>query len=194
MVDKNALSNLKSWIDSVPLVDIHSHLNGEHPAAEDPKEIIFYHYIVTELISAGAPPEVFSQNLSFEDAMKRALPYFKLIRNTSTHWCLMKMLRDLYGFEGEEINQENWRDLRDAILSHAEKRDWYKKILEKTGLKKGFLTFSSSESVLEGLTKVNIIFVLLGGSFLAYKPYGSWCRYRPGLGGISSGMPRTLHG
>jgi len=59
----------------------------------------------------------------------------------------MKMLRDLYGFEEEEINQENWKDLRDTILSHAEKRDWYTKVLEKTGLKKGFLTFRYEEEV-----------------------------------------------
>jgi len=143
---KSTFSRLKTWVDSVPLVDVHCHINGEHPAAEDPKEVVFYHYIVTELTSAGMPREALSPDLSFEEVMRRTLPYFKLIRNTSTYWCLMKMLRDLYGFEGDEINENNWKDLRDAIISRTKEKDWYKRILtEKTKLRKGFLTFRHDE-------------------------------------------------
>ena len=146
--EKGLLSRLKTWIDSVQLVDVHCHIDGERPAAEDPKEIIFYHYIVTELVSAGAPPEAFSDDLSFEETMERTLPYFRMIRNTSTHWCLMKMLRDLYGFQGDEIDSKNWKELRDAIISHAKERERYKRILtEKTNLKRGFLTFRYDEEI-----------------------------------------------
>jgi len=141
-------STLKTWIDSLQLVDVHSHINGEHPAAEDPKEIIFYHYVVTEMRSAGAPPEAFSAGLSFEEVMKRTLPYFKLIRNTSTHWCLMKMLKELYAFGEDEINEANWKSLRDAILSRAKERNWYRAVLaEKARLKKGFLTFRYDKEI-----------------------------------------------
>jgi len=146
--DRSLFSRLKTWIDSVQLVDVHCHINGERPAAGDPKEIVFYHYIITELTSAGVPLEAFSSDFSFEQVMRRTLPYFKLIRNTSTHWCLMKMLRDLYGFEGDEINEKNWKDLRDAIISQAKERDWYKAVLtEKTKLRKGFLTFRYDEEI-----------------------------------------------
>jgi len=61
----------------------------------------------------------------------------------------MKILKDLYGFQGDEINERNWRDLRDIILLHTRDRDWYRQILEKTKLKKGFLTFRYDEEIPE---------------------------------------------
>ncbi len=147
MGDEGLFSDLKEWVDSIPLVDIHCHINGEKPAAEDPKEIIFYHYIATELMSAGAPPKAFSPNISFEEAMKLTLPYFKMIRNTSTYWCLMKILRDLYGFEENEINEKNWRRIQELILSHVDEENWYRRVLKTTNFEKGFLTFRYEEKI-----------------------------------------------
>jgi len=149
MMNEKIFSDLKVCIDSTPVVDVHSHIDGKHPAASDPKEIIFYHYIVTEMLSAGAPPEIFSKDVAFEDALKKSIPYLKLIRNTATYWCLTRMLRDLYGFEEDEINEDNWRELADKIYSKIEEKDWYKRVLEKTRLKKGFLTFRFNEEIPE---------------------------------------------
>ena len=149
MVNQKIFSDLKIYVDSIPVIDVHSHINGKHPAARDPKEIIFYHYIVTEMLSAGAPPEIFSKDIPFEDALRRAIPYLKLIRNTATYWCLTRILRDLYGFKEDEINEDNWKELVDRIYSKIEEKDWYKIILEKTRLKKGFLTFRFGEEIPE---------------------------------------------
>lgn len=140
--EKELFSNLKTWVDSISMVDIHSHIDGENPSARDPRQILFYHYIVTELLSAGMPSKVVSPDLPVEDLVKGALPYFPLIRNTSTHWCLMKMLKVLYGFEDSEINKKNWKDLLDVISEGAKQKERYKRILtEKAKIKKAFLTF-----------------------------------------------------
>lgn len=147
MEDEELFSEIKEWIDSISLVDIHCHINGERPAAKDPKEIIFYHYIATELMSAGAPSKAFHPDISFEEAMKLTLPYFKMIRNTSTYWCLMKILRELYGFEEKQINEENWRRIQELILSHVNEEDWYRQVLKKTNFEKGFLTFRYEEEI-----------------------------------------------
>lgn len=139
---EDLFSRLKTRIDSVPMVDIHSHIDGEHPNARDPRQILFYHYIVTELRSAGMPPDTISPDMPVEEAVKGALPYFPLIRNTSTHWCLMKMLRELYGFEGDGINEGNWRGLLEAIFEGTKQKDRYRRILtEKAKIKKTLLTF-----------------------------------------------------
>lgn len=139
---KNFFSKLKTRIDSIPMVDIHSHIDGEQPSAKDPRQIIFYHYIVTELRSAGMPPNTISPDLPVEEALKGALPYFPLIKNTSTHWCLMKMLRELYGFKDDEINKGNWKDILEAIYKGTKQKDRYKWILtEKAKIKKTLLTF-----------------------------------------------------
>lgn len=135
-------SRFRTWVDSIPIVDIHSHIDGEHPNAKDARQIIFYHYIVTELLSAGAPPSIFSTDLTVEQALKKAIPWLSFIRNTSTYWCLIHMLRDLFGFEYDEINEKNSESLLEAIHERTEKKGWYKRVLtEKAKIKKTFLTF-----------------------------------------------------
>lgn len=141
-------SRLKAWIDSIPVVDVHSHIDGGHPGAKDAKQIVFYHYIVTELLSAGMPPDAISPHLSFEETVKRAIPYLTLIKNTSTYWCLMTMLKKLYGFEGDEINEENWRGLLETILARTRQTDWHREVLtEKAKIKKTFLTFNYASEI-----------------------------------------------
>jgi glucuronate isomerase len=134
---------LKACVDSIPMVDIHSHIDGQHPNAGDAKQVIFYHYVVTELVSAGAPPDIFSPRLSAEETLKKAVPWLSLTRNTSTSWCLMYMLRELYGFNDEEINAKNCKTLLNAISNQTNQKDWYKRILmDKAKIKKTFLTFN----------------------------------------------------
>jgi len=133
--------DLKESIDSISMIDIHSHIDAGHPHAKGPRDVLFYHYIATELRSAGMPPEAVSPSLPVEEAVKNALPYFPLIRNTSTHWYLMKMLKELYGFEHEEINGENWKSLLEAICEGTKEDNRYKWILaEKAKIEKTFLT------------------------------------------------------
>lgn len=145
---KELFSRLKTLVDSIPMVDIHSHIDGEHPNAKDARQIIFYHYIVTELLSAGAPPSIFSPDLSVEQAVKEAIPWLSMIRNTSTYWCLIYLLTELYGFRDDEINEKNWKSLLEAILERTEQKDWYKRVLtEKAKIKKTFLTFKYDSEI-----------------------------------------------
>lgn len=124
-------------------MDIHSHIDGEHPNATDARQIIFYHYIVTELLSAGMPPKTISPDQPIEEAVKGAIPYLGLIRNTSTYWYFTRMLRELYGFEGDEINEKNYESLLEALQARKEQRDWYCQVLtEKAKVKKTLLTFN----------------------------------------------------
>jgi hypothetical protein len=146
--DKSLFLSLKEFVDSIPMIDIHSHIDGGHPHARGPRDILFYHYIATELRSAGMPSIAMSPSLSVEEAVKNALPYFQLIKNTSTHWCLMKMLRMLYGFKHAEINKESWKELLEAIREGAKQSERYKWVLaEKAKIKKTFLTLRYDEEV-----------------------------------------------
>ncbi len=148
MKNEDLFSRIKEWVDSVPLVDIHSHIDGEHPNAKDARQIIFYHYIVTELVSTGMPPKTISPELPIEEAVKGAIPYLALIRNTSTYWYFTKMLRELYGFEEAEINEKNYESLLEAIKARKGQRDWYRQVLtEKAKVKKTFLTFNYDADV-----------------------------------------------
>jgi len=139
---------MKAHIDALPVVDVHSHLDGSHPDAKDARQILFYHYIVTELVSAGIPQEILSPEISVEESVRRSAPYFRRIRNTTTHWCLMQMLRDLYEFEAKGIDESNWRDVLEAIQAKTGRKDWYREILGlRTHIEKTFLTWDYRKEI-----------------------------------------------
>ena len=141
---------LKEFIDSVPLIDIHSHMNAFHPHAQNPRDILFYHYIVTELRSAGMPLELVSSELPVEKAARNVLKYLPFIRNTSTYWYFTKMLKELYSFEHDEINETNLNDLLNAIYEGLKIADRYKWILtKKARIEKTFLTLTQGDTELQ---------------------------------------------
>ena len=134
----------KGFVDSIPIIDIHSHLDYRKPHAESPRDILFYHYISTELRSAGLPFDAMSTDIPIDKALKKAIPYFSLIRNTSTYWYFIRMLKDLYRFEYTEINDKNWKKLLEAIEEGTKQKNRYIQILiEKAKIKKTFLTLRS---------------------------------------------------
>ena len=145
-MQKGILSEMKEFVDSVPMVDIHSHIDSSHPHVRTPRDILFYHYLVTELRSAGMPLELVSRDLPVEDAVRNVLPFLPLIRNTSTYWYFTRMLKELYGFGYDEIDTKNVGGLLKAISEGSKQTDRYKWILgEKAKIEKTFLTITYNE-------------------------------------------------
>jgi hypothetical protein len=68
--------------------------------------------------------------------LKTVIPFFPAIKNTSNHWCLMKMLKDLYGFEERTLNFDNWKNLDNKIREDANKKDRVKEILDLANISK----------------------------------------------------------
>ncbi len=135
------------FIDTVPMIDIHSHIEASHPHAKNPKDILFYHYLVTELRSAGMPLNLVSPELSVEEASENALPYLPLIRNTSTYWYFTKMLNELYNFRYDKIDKSNLNDLLNVIYEGSMIADRYKWILgKKAKVEKTFLTLRQEDT------------------------------------------------
>lgn len=129
--------SLEEYVNEVPLLDVHTHIDFRNPAASKPQHIMLYHYIVTELRSIGVPVEEAMSKGG--DPVERLIKYFKFIRNTSTYWCLRQILSALYGFD-EEPKPDNWRRLKDIIVSKFSDGGWAEKIREKTRIEKIFLT------------------------------------------------------
>ena len=100
------LTRLRAEIDALPVIDIHTHLRPSHPNGHDLAEVLLYHHLGTELMSAGMPPEAVSTSgLPHEVAdpgieplerVKAALPYLPRIRNTTVGGFLRTILTDLY--------------------------------------------------------------------------------------------------
>jgi len=131
--------SFEDFVNRIPLIDVHTHINFRRPIATEPSQIMLYHYIATELRSMGIPVE--EVRAKSADPVGDLIEHFRLIRNTATYWCLKRILNDLYDFH-EEPEPSNWLKLKDIIMERTSKPDWPKKILEKVVLEKIFLTIN----------------------------------------------------
>lgn len=131
--------SLEDVIRDAPLVDVHTHIDFRRPVASDPSQILLYHYIATELRSIGVPVE--EVKAKSNDPVGDLIGYFKLIRNTSTYWCLKQILSDLYDFD-YDLDTSNWPKLRETIISKSSDPAWMYRVWEKARIDRIFLTIN----------------------------------------------------
>ncbi len=128
---------LLAEIDEIAAVDIHSHIRASSPAAADLSDIALYHYIKTELESAGVDPSL----LEMENAKKRVLEAVKQmpsIANTTTYWCLNQIVQDLYG-TGESLHKSDVEALWTRVEQSANDPGWVERVLDQANVSKVFL-------------------------------------------------------
>ncbi|TDA38115.1 MAG: hypothetical protein DSO09_05170, partial [Candidatus Methanomethylicota archaeon] len=77
--------DIYSLIKNIEIIDIHNHLNPQALSLRNYEDVIFYHYIKTELANAGMSYKYLEEFKGIEK-LKIALPYMKYLRNTSTFW------------------------------------------------------------------------------------------------------------
>jgi len=134
---------IREKLAEIPVVDIHTHINPGKPHAEKPEDIILYHYIVTELATAGV-----SRDILEKADMNEILRKMKLIKNTSTYWCLLKIMNDLYGLSERELKPEEWSEVRRIIESSSKSPGWVERVLHgKIKVKKVFITLDYASPI-----------------------------------------------
>ncbi len=112
------------------MIDVHSHLKWDHPGAHSLADIVFYHFVAYELMSAGMPREA----LELEDdgeRLKAALPYLPLIRFSGTAYALKRVLQDLYGMKEETLTAKNLEGMMKKVSAKAADKDWPRQVLLK---------------------------------------------------------------
>lgn len=134
------LAEIRQVLRQVPAIDVHSHL-GQYgfPQARTLADLVAYHWLSLGLMRAGAELAYDDRWLSREFAqanpdgfMIRALPYFPAIAHTGIHFCLMAILRDLYGCHDRTITLDNWRALDERIRASSEDRWWFDQVLDRS--------------------------------------------------------------
>jgi hypothetical protein len=110
---------------SVPALDVHTHLDATHLVARGLHDILLYHMVVSDLVSAGCPDRArLSESPSEEEArtrIERALPFLPGIRNTSCSWGVRLILVDLFGWR-QPVTAGNWKEL-DALIRERSARE-----------------------------------------------------------------------
>ncbi|ABW01671.1 hypothetical protein [Caldivirga maquilingensis] len=140
--------SVQDVVEESPVADVHNHLNPRSLSPSGFQDVLLYHYIVTELRSAGAPLG-FGEVKGF-DELKPIIPYFRRIRNTATHWGLMRILNDLYGLRVSGINEGNVNDVVKAIESVKGDEDRAVKVIrDSSRVRKSVLTLNPLEPLPE---------------------------------------------
>ena len=138
-------------ISSLPVLDIHTHLVGGKLSARGLHDILLYHMSISDLYAAGC--EDAGRLTEYPDwptrdetiiRIERALPFLDASSNTSTAWCIRRILSDLYAWKAP-ITVDNWRKLDDIIRERADDRAWQREVVRQTGIRQFVTEFARRE-------------------------------------------------
>lgn len=128
-------------LESLRLIDPHTHINPHSAASENLADIMGYHYYTELAHSAGlAKDQIEEPGLDPKEKVGRLVPWLKTIENTAQYSWLLEMCQVFFGFEDELITESNWEGLYDASLQKMQADDWEQQVLEQSGLDQVYLT------------------------------------------------------
>lgn len=135
---------LRSHLEEIPAVDVHTHVQYSrqvvktHAAGLD--DLVFYHYLVTEMQAAGMPAQFLAGFPTAEERLEACLPYLRRIENTTAYWGLMRLLKDLYGFSEPRLTKDNWRDLHIRVQELSRDPQRYRAVQQQANIGTTFVT------------------------------------------------------
>jgi len=150
-MDINALqSGIRTALEDMRWVDHHDHVGGQFrdpPATEmDLPYFLTHTYLNGDLISAGISPEFFAEAKwaylkegrdETDTRWEELLPYLDHVHSAIYYRYLLIALRDLYGWEGEEVDEGEWRALSDRIREASRRGPaWALSVVDRMGVKK----------------------------------------------------------
>ena len=137
-------------LDSLVLIDPHTHIDALSPASRDLSEILGYHYYTELAHSAGLPrQQIEAPGITPREKVGLLLNNLEPIQNTIQYSWLVEMCRKFFGFEGKIINGSNWESIYDAAQAKMDEPDWSEQVLKQSGIEAVFLTNDFDDS-LEG--------------------------------------------
>ncbi len=137
-------------LDSLVIVDPHTHIDARQPAAKTLADILGYHYYTELAHSAGMPREqIESADLTPREKVARLVPYLHLLQNTIQFSWLMEIAKSLFDFADDHLTTDNWELLDDCASQRMSTPGWADEVLRRSKLKAVFLT-NDFDDALEG--------------------------------------------
>ncbi len=128
-------------LDSIPLVDPHTHINAHAPASTTLADILGYHYYTELAHSAGMPKaRIEEPGLDPKEKVRRLVEYLPAIENTVQSSWLVEMCQAFFDFQDDAITSANWEPLYDRAATSMQAPDWTSTVLKRTKLEAVFLT------------------------------------------------------
>ena len=139
---------IREIVFDVDAIDCHTHIDPQKPKSRDIADILFYHWVVTELETIGLDKSLVHPELPTEERVANALPYLRQITNTATYWCVISAIRDLYAADVWELTDGNWPEINEKVKAGAANDDWLRHVFrDEAKVRTSFLTFECNEPV-----------------------------------------------
>ena len=116
---------LRNLIAGLPVIDIHTHISPLQPGARNLGEVVFYHYVLTELRTAGLDTAAF-EKAPLEHWLRLLEQWHPCVANTSTWWCLRQIM-ELLGAKGFSRRELNEADAK--LQSRGSDSGWVRQVL-----------------------------------------------------------------
>jgi glucuronate isomerase len=138
-------------LDSIRLIDPHSHIEPKSAASKTLADILGYHYYTELAHSAGMPrADIEEQGLDPKEKVRRLVERIEPLRNTIQYSWLLELARTFFDFPADdELTSSNWEQLYDTAAKKMSQPDWEQLVLDRTKLDAVFLTNNFDDS-LEG--------------------------------------------
>ena len=150
-------SRILAELDSLILIDPHTHINALAPASTTLADILGYHYYTELAHSAGLPREqIENSDLEPRDKVRLLIENLAAVDNTVQYGWFVEICQTLLGFQEERITQDNWEALYDHSVELMAGEHWSQQVLEKSRLQAVFLT-NDFDDPLEGFDTATYI-------------------------------------
>lgn len=128
-------------LQSMRLIDPHTHINPLQAASSTLADILGYHYYTELAHSAGLPKaRIEEPGISPKEKVRRLVPWLATIENTAQFSWLLEMCQVFFDFKDDRITEVNWESLYDRSLKKMQAPDWERTVLDRSGLDQVYLT------------------------------------------------------
>jgi glucuronate isomerase len=129
-------------LDSIRLIDPHSHIEPHSAASKTLADILGYHYYTELCHSAGMPREQIEEpGLDPKEKVRRLVARIEPLRNTIQYSWLLELAQAFFDFPaGEHLTPANWETLYDTATRKMAEPNWEQQVLDRTKLDSVFLT------------------------------------------------------
>ena len=128
-------------LQSMRLIDPHTHINPLQAASTTLSDILGYHYYTELAHSAGLEKSKIEEpGISPKEKVSRLVPWLAKIENTAQYSWLLEMCHVFFDFKDDRITEANWESLYDTSLKKMQSPGWETTVLERSGLDQVYLT------------------------------------------------------
>jgi glucuronate isomerase len=128
-------------LDTLVLIDPHTHIDPHHPAGQTLTDILGYHYYTELIHSAGVPrKDVEAPGLGPKERFGRLVEGLGPLENTIQYSWLIELVQSLFDFKDDRITPANWEPLYDEAARRMAAPDWPQEVLRRSKIEAVFLT------------------------------------------------------